>query len=153
MPSGTVVHGAVSQAQFAEKIGDADCFVLPSRHDSFGLVVIEAMAVGLPVIISNNVGAREMIVEGSHGWVVPSGSIDLLALQMGWCAAHAEQVRAMRSNVRAQAEKCSWRTYHARVVQEIQNILSAKAEGVRPFRERLNALTTSAGAPQAFPLQ
>ncbi|WP_379157985.1 glycosyltransferase family 4 protein [Paenibacillus sp. sgz5001063] len=49
----------------------ADVFVCPSqRHESFGLVNVEAMASGLPVIASNNGGIREIIVSGHNGYLV-----------------------------------------------------------------------------------
>lgn len=49
----------------------ADCFVCPSqKHESFGLVNVEAMASGLPVIASNNGGIREIINSGQNGFLV-----------------------------------------------------------------------------------
>lgn len=48
----------------------ADVLVLPSLYEPFGYPVIEAMAMGLPVIASGNVGAAELIAEGETGFVV-----------------------------------------------------------------------------------
>lgn len=49
----------------------ADCFVCPSqKHESFGLVNVEAMATGLPVIASNNGGIREIIETGRNGFLI-----------------------------------------------------------------------------------
>lgn len=49
----------------------ADCFVCPSQyHESFGLVNVEAMASGLPVIASSNGGIREIITSGHNGYLV-----------------------------------------------------------------------------------
>ena len=57
----------------------ASIFVLPSVHDAFGIVVPEAMAAGLPVIVSTNVGAKECIKHGSSGFVFTSGDHKQLA--------------------------------------------------------------------------
>ncbi|KGE19718.1 glycosyltransferase family 4 protein [Paenibacillus wynnii] len=49
----------------------ADCFVCPSQgHEAFGLVNVEAMASGLPVIASNNGGIREIVLSGVNGYLV-----------------------------------------------------------------------------------
>lgn len=49
----------------------ADAFVLFSRYDTFGMVVLEAMAAGLPVIVSPNVGAKDLVEEGINGFILP----------------------------------------------------------------------------------
>jgi UDP-glucose:(heptosyl)LPS alpha-1,3-glucosyltransferase len=48
-----------------------DLFVMPSHMDTFGLVVLEAMAAGLPVIISATVGASDVVVHGVNGLILP----------------------------------------------------------------------------------
>ena len=57
----------------------ASVFVLPSVHDAFGIVVPEAMAAGLPIIVSTNVGAKECIKHGGNGFVFTSGDHQQLA--------------------------------------------------------------------------
>ena len=49
----------------------ADLFVLPTRHDPCSLVVLEALAMGLPVISTRFNGACEVMTEGEHGFVLP----------------------------------------------------------------------------------
>lgn len=49
----------------------ADVFALFSAFDTFGMVVLEAMAAGLPVIVSPNVGAKDLVEEGINGFVLP----------------------------------------------------------------------------------
>jgi glycosyltransferase involved in cell wall biosynthesis len=53
----------------AEVYRNADVFIFPTRYESSGLVVIEAMAAGLPVIVSDNVGAS-IVTHGRNGVVV-----------------------------------------------------------------------------------
>jgi UDP-glucose:(heptosyl)LPS alpha-1,3-glucosyltransferase len=47
----------------------ADCFILPSRYDPFPNTALEALAMGLPAIVSSRCGAAEVIEPGSNGWV------------------------------------------------------------------------------------
>ncbi len=50
----------------------ADIFIMLSRFDTFGMVVLEAMAAGLPVIISPNVGAKDLVEESINGFILPA---------------------------------------------------------------------------------
>jgi len=57
----------------------ADVFVLPSRHEPWGLIVNEAMASGCPVIVSSDVGCHpDLITDGVEGCVYPVGNIPAL---------------------------------------------------------------------------
>ena len=57
----------------------ADMFVLPSRHDGWGVVVNEALGAGLPIIVSDRVGARDLVEDGCNGFVARAGDVDSLA--------------------------------------------------------------------------
>jgi glycosyltransferase involved in cell wall biosynthesis len=58
----------------------AGCFVLPSLSEPWGLVVNEAMASGLPVIVSSRCGCVDDLVDdGSNGFIVESGSASSIA--------------------------------------------------------------------------
>ncbi len=54
----------------------SDFFALMSHMDSFGIVVLEAMASGLPVIISDTVGARDIVEPGKTGFIIAAESYD-----------------------------------------------------------------------------
>lgn len=114
---------AVAQGELAAIFRSADCLVLPSRHDSFGMAVVEGMACGLPAIVSEMVGARETIEEGLNGWVVPPANAAALAERMAWCVENRDQVAAMRPRARAAAERYSWDRYASRLAQVFARIL------------------------------
>lgn len=63
----------------AQALADADVFVLPSYHENFSLATAEAMAAGLPVIVSDQVGIAREISETAAGIVVPTDSPVALA--------------------------------------------------------------------------
>lgn len=48
----------------------ADIFIMLSKFDTFGMVVLEAMAAGLPAIVSTNVGAKDLVEEGVNGFIL-----------------------------------------------------------------------------------
>ena len=73
---GAPVHfaGFLNQTELPVAYAAADCFVLPSSTETWGLVVNEAMACGLPAIVSDGVGcATDLVVPGETGFVYPAG--------------------------------------------------------------------------------
>ena len=77
--------GFRNQSELPRFFDLASIFVLPSRHEPWGLVVNEAMAAGLPVIVSSDVGcAPDLVQNGVTGMVYPVGNIEALhrALEM-----------------------------------------------------------------------
>jgi alpha-maltose-1-phosphate synthase len=83
-------HGAVSQATLAEEMRKADVLVLPSLEEAFGLVVPQALSCGIPCVVADTVGAKDLIQEGRNGSVVPARDAEALAGALRWWAAHPE---------------------------------------------------------------
>jgi glycosyltransferase involved in cell wall biosynthesis len=109
-----------------EAYGRADVLVLPSRFDGYGLVVPEALCCGAPVIVSDRVGAKELIQEGSNGWIVPAEDVEALASRLVWCAAHLDRVRSMREAAAQSAKAASWDLYYERYAGVVRAILAAE---------------------------
>ncbi|SDL60414.1 Glycosyltransferase involved in cell wall bisynthesis [Catalinimonas alkaloidigena] len=65
----TQLHGWVAYAQLPDLYAQADAFVLPSVFEPWGLVVNEAMAAGLPVLVSEQCGCAPDLVSSENGWV------------------------------------------------------------------------------------
>jgi glycosyltransferase involved in cell wall biosynthesis len=77
------VLGHVDGSAIADVYGNADVLVLPSLYEPWGLVVHEALAYGLPVVASDQVGAADELIDpGTNGYVVPAGSSRELAHAM-----------------------------------------------------------------------
>jgi glycosyltransferase involved in cell wall biosynthesis len=60
----------------------ADVCVHPSFEDNLAYACIEAIACGVPLIVSSNTGAKEYIREGENGWIVPTGDLDALTSRL-----------------------------------------------------------------------
>jgi glycosyltransferase involved in cell wall biosynthesis len=70
--------GFLADGQKQAALADADVFVLPSHSENFGIAVAEAMAAGLPVIVSDQVGIHRDVADARAGLVVPC-QVDELA--------------------------------------------------------------------------
>lgn len=60
----------------------SDCIVLPSYHEGLSRVLIEALAMGKPIITTNIPGCKETVEEGRNGFLVPPRDVDALAQAM-----------------------------------------------------------------------
>lgn len=99
-----------------------DCLILPSRFDSFGMVVAEAMAVGVPAIVSDRVGAKCIIEDHPKaGWIVSLESTKLKSQIMSLVHDKASLVEARTAAVNAAADY-SWDAYRRRVVVTLETI-------------------------------
>lgn len=63
--------GTQGRVAVAEAMRDALCLLLPSKQETFGFVVVEALAQGLPVLVSGNAGAVDGLIDnGVNGWII-----------------------------------------------------------------------------------
>ena len=78
----------------------ADALVFPSYREGFPNVVIEAGAMGLPSIVTDINGSREIIIDGENGTIVPSKDADALYQAMKHYVENPEDVKRMAENAR-----------------------------------------------------
>lgn len=85
-----------------------DIFAMPSRFDTFGLAVLEAMAAGLPVIVSRTVGACDLVAGGENGFVLSENPADSeMEAALAALIEPGERTR-MGEKARRVAAGCSW---------------------------------------------
>lgn len=96
--------GFLGASQVACQLGRALALILPSREEQWGLVVNEALAVGLPVVASSAVGATDMLVrEGVNGYIVAPGDVGALAQAMEELSSGHDKWQAMAAASLARA--------------------------------------------------
>lgn len=112
---------SVAQAALFQMLAQADCLLLPSRFDSFGMVVAEAMACGTPAIVSTQTGAKAMIEQFPNaGWVVSSDEDSLYQCVKDRIQNRNELFTA-RGHALEASRHFSWVAYRGRVGQLIQD--------------------------------
>ncbi len=73
--------GRISREEMQKEMQKANCFVLPTRYEAFGVVLIEAMASGLPVIATRS-GGPDSIVTQENGFLIDPNNAEQLTLAM-----------------------------------------------------------------------
>ena len=110
----------------------SDIFVLPTIYEPFGLVIVEAMASGLPVITSRVAGAADLIIDGVNGLLLRAPSdVNGLAARIELLLSDAGLRNAMGERARETAEKFSWDQVAQKTLEIYNTVLN------RPNLERL----------------
>jgi glycosyltransferase involved in cell wall biosynthesis len=104
----------------------ASVFVLPSYMDSWGQVVVEAMACGLPVIISDNTGSKDIVEPGYNGFVIKVGNQRDLEEYILYFYSNRAELTRMGRNARKAVEKVTLDNYCKRVNEVLTNVKKMK---------------------------
>lgn len=96
-------HGTQPQDYVASHLKDYDLFAQPSRYEGFGLTVAEAMAAGVPVLVSAGQGPAEVTCGNGYGWTFENGNINDLTDKIVYIQGHyteaIEKCRKARQHV------------------------------------------------------
>ncbi len=108
-------------AEVLRLMQSCDVFVLPSLVEGRALVQQEAMACGLPLIITPNTGGEDLIVEGETGFLVPIRSPEAIAAKIAWFADHRKEVSEMGEAARRKAAEYTWERYRQKLAAILCN--------------------------------
>lgn len=110
--------GSVSQRELPRYHASADLFVAPAvGGESFGIVLLEAMAAGLPVVASAIPGYRTVMKDGRQGRMVPPGDAFALAEAAATLLENARLRGAMAAEARRTADEYDWSVVGRRVLE------------------------------------
>jgi glycosyltransferase involved in cell wall biosynthesis len=110
LPAHVTWRPPCSAEELRERYRAADVFLFPSFFEGFGLVLLEAMACGLPAIASRATAGPEVMTEAC-GLVIPVGDLDALVEGLRWFDKNRERIPSLGDAARARAERCTWENY------------------------------------------
>jgi UDP-glucose:(heptosyl)LPS alpha-1,3-glucosyltransferase len=125
-------HRAVVRPYFQA----ADALVLPTEYEAFGLVILEAMACGRPVLTSRRAGAAELVTDGREGLLLddPHDVEELVCGLRGLVGDDARR-RTMGAAARRVAERHSWDAVWRRTADIYERVAAAKHAGLQAWQE------------------
>lgn len=100
----------------------ASVFVLPSYMDSWGQVVCEAMACGTPVIVSENTGAKDVVIDGESGFIIELANRKQLAEKIIYFYNKRNEIERMGKNAREAVEHLTWDNYYQQINDLLEKI-------------------------------
>ena len=118
--------GFVTKDKLADIYNDADVFVFPTLCEGFGLVVLEAMACGVPVICSENAGGNDAIIDGENGFNIPACDANAIEEKLRWCLENRHKLFEMREKAYATSKTYTWDRYHSEIVDAFEAIIRSK---------------------------
>lgn len=121
------VVGAVSRSVLLEEYERADLLLLPSTFEPFGIVLLEAMAAGLPVVASNVGGVPEVVVDGETGLLVEPGNPGAIAAAVLRLVGDPGLRARLGGRGRERARSYSWDVLVPRVLAVYREALEERA--------------------------
>ncbi len=117
--------GALKGKQLEDVYQSADVFCLPSIEDGFGLVLGEALSVGLPIIATVNTGAEEMITNEKEGFIVPIRNSQIICEKLQLLADNATFHKSLCIAATEKSSKLKgWDEAGLRLVSTLKSVLT-----------------------------
>jgi glycosyltransferase involved in cell wall biosynthesis len=121
--------GVLSGEALARAYANMDAFVFPSHTDTFGNVVLEAMASGVPVVVSNEGGPKFLVASRENGYIADDFEAFVEALKD--LGSHPGLRERMSQGARAAALTHSWDSVFEKVYAQYEDVLAARRSPVR----------------------
>jgi phosphatidylinositol alpha 1,6-mannosyltransferase len=120
--------GFVRGKDLSRLYASADLFVFPSPNETFGNVVLEAMASGLPVLAAASGGPMELVDHGRSGRLEKPGDAAAFAEALGLLGRDSGLRRSMGAHGQARSRRYRWWAVHSRLIDSYDRVLSASSK-------------------------
>ena len=105
------IRGGLSDAALASDMKQCDLIALPSIAEGFGLVILEAMACGVPVLCTTSTGGADFIHHRQNGLLIEPGSAEAIRQELDWALTRRDALFQIGQAARVEAEKHTWAEY------------------------------------------
>ena len=102
----------------------ASVYVLPSFEEGMARSGLEALAAGLPLLVTKETGLTDVMVEGVHGWEIPSGDVDALTESLRHVESERSQIPAMSAECKKRGAQYTKAAYGRRAADFFRQFLA-----------------------------
>jgi glycosyltransferase involved in cell wall biosynthesis len=113
--------------ELASAYASADAFIFPSRTETLGLVLLEAMAAGCPVVAANSGGIPDIVTDGVNGFLFDPNEPESAIVATRKLFADDSIRQQMRENARREAEKWSWMAATSQLQDYYRTVLDSRS--------------------------
>ncbi len=135
-------EGVVASDAILQRLANARALVLPSRWDGWGLVVNEALSVGVPVFVSDHCGAAGVVRNGENGFVFPADDAAHLRAQLDGFLANPSAWPLMSKRALEMGAAISTEPVASYLVESVRHMMDARSSRPQPPWETLTASWT-----------
>ncbi|MDQ7030148.1 MAG: glycosyltransferase family 4 protein [Ardenticatenia bacterium] len=131
--------GFVSREVMPAIYQQADVFVLPSQNEGMSIALLEAMASGLPVVVTNTGGTAELVREGVNGYIVPWADVPALVKALSKLISNQEVRQRMGKESRRIAERFSWKSVAKQYAELCRHIAARTSNRTPNYKQPTHA--------------
>lgn len=120
-------RGSFPQNELYKEFSQGSIFVFPSLADGFALVVVQALACGLPVVVTDTTGAKDFVTDGENGYIIPSQNIKAIKEKILYLYQSPNVVKSMSEQALLSVQRgVSWNAYGKRLVKHLTTLSKDK---------------------------
>ena len=106
--------------KLVELMHESDVFVFPSICEGFGLVLVQAMATGLPLITTYNTSGPDFIEEGKDGFLIEAQDVEAIKNKVKYFLQNPEEVKRMGQNAIIKSKDFTWDKFSSEIIKSVE---------------------------------
>lgn len=114
---------SLANSEILSLMQHCDVLVFPSLSDGFGLVILEALSQGMPVIASESCAAQDVVIDGENGFIIPSCSADAIVEKIEILDNDRELLDHMSKSAICRASDFTWEKYRSGLIGVINSVV------------------------------
>ncbi len=124
LPDSVKTLGGKSRSELREVFHSCDVFILPSLEEGMARAALEAMAAGLPVVVTEETGVGDVVRHGVNGWIIPSKNTEAIIEALREAADNPDGTTRKGASAREHASGYTWKAYGERAASFLQRVIT-----------------------------